>query len=296
MSDPTVLCVDGDDESRAETAAVLAEWATVVEAGTASEATATLESDPIDCVVMEYDLPDGTGIDLLGTVRELLPDTPCLLFTDADPGDIDTSALEGGIVEYVQKGDANSRDRLSELTRELTANRTQVAYPVPDDEDARLAALERYQRDDMDVQDTFDRLTKLAGLHTGVNVTFIGLVAEHEEDFVSCYGRELTPLDREDTMCTHAILSQDAMVVEDVEADERFANNQALDDLNIKAYAGAPMRTPDGMAIGSFCLVHDEPRSFSDEEVEFLRLLADEAMEQLELRRQLNGRAEGDAE
>lgn len=296
MSDLTVLCVDDDDESRAETATALAEWATVVEAGTVSEVTAALETESVDCVVMEYELPDGTGIDLLSNVRELAPDTPCLLFTDAGPADIDTSAFEGGIVEYLQKGRATDTQRLVEMAKDLTTQRTQVAYPLPDDEDARLAALDRYQLDDFDVQDAFDRLTKLAGMHTGVDVAFIGLVTEHEEEFVSCYGKDLMPLDREDTMCTHAILSRDAMVVEDVEADERFKNNQTLDDLDIKAYAGAPMRTPDGRAIGSFCLLHDEPRSFSDEEIEFLRMLSDEAMEQLELRRRLRESQGGDPE
>jgi GAF domain-containing protein len=77
------------------------------------------------------------------------------------------------------------------------------------------------------------------------------------------------------------------LVVEDTRQDARFEHNDALERLDIRAYAGAPLRGSDGAAIGSFCLTDDEPRSFSEAEIAYLRLLADEAAEQLDLRRQL---------
>ncbi|WP_436926830.1 hypothetical protein [Halosimplex amylolyticum] len=61
----------------------------VVEAPSVSEAGDALDADRVDCVVTEYDLLDGTGLDVLTGVREMTPDTPVVLFTDASPARID---------------------------------------------------------------------------------------------------------------------------------------------------------------------------------------------------------------
>ncbi|MFB6084033.1 MAG: GAF domain-containing protein [Halorientalis sp.] len=284
----TVLYADGDGECRAETAETLSEAGLDVrEAATLETASETLGTTAVDCVVTAYDLPDGTGLELFASVRETAPDTPCILFTDVAADEIETAAFEGLIAEYLPRGTPNAHERLRELIDDLVTRRSQVGYPLPDDEDARLTALEQYDVDGLSVQDTLDRLTELASRHFDVHRAFVGVVDEHEERFLSCQGPDLDPLAREKTMCTHAILEPEVMVVEDTHADARFEHNEALDRLNIRAYAGAPLRAPDGAAIGSFCLTDDEPRSFSEADVEYLRLLADETVEQLDLRRQL---------
>jgi len=94
-------------------------------------------------------------------------------------------------------------------------------------------------------------------------------------------------MSREDTMCTHTILEDEMLVVEDVSADPRFAGNERLAELDIEAYAGVPLRTPAGTPIGAFCVIHDEPRTFSDAGLVDLQLFAAEVMDQLELRRRL---------
>lgn len=295
MSDLRVLCVDGDDERRAGTLATLAaDGIEAVGAETLADATALLEAAPVDCVVTEYELPDGSGMELIETVRSVRPDTPCLLYTDVDPDAVDTGSFGATITEYLRRREDDG-PRLRGLVESLVAFRSQVGYPLPDDEAARLAALAEYDVDALGVGPAFDRLTALAAEHFGTDVAFVGLVDEHEERFVSCHGAEMAPLERENTMCTHAILEEDLLVVEDVKDDERFRHNQALDRLDIRSYAGAPMRTPEGAAVGSFCLTHDEPRTYTDAELRFLRSLADEAMEQLELRRRLRA-AGGDPE
>jgi len=297
MSQTTVLCVDGDDTAREETVAVLSDDETaVIEAGDVATATARLEAGEVDCVVTEYAFEDGTGFDLLAAVRETAPDTPCVLYTDRDPTEVDTDGFRGVVAEYLPKEGVGSAERLAGLLEEMFAMRTQVGYPLPDDEDERLAAIDRYDIDDSSIQPAFDRLTELARTHFDVDVAFVGIVGEHEEQFLSCAGDDYGPLERENTMCTHAILETDVLLVADVKADPRFEHNQALEELNIRSYAGAPLRTPDGVAIGSFCLTHDEPRTFSDEDARCLRLLADEAMEQLELRRELSAADGTDAD
>jgi DNA-binding response OmpR family regulator len=296
MSQTTVLCVDGDDTAREETVAVLSDGDTaVIDAGDVATAIDHIRTGDVDCVVTEYGFADGTGFDLLAAVRETTPDTPCVLYTDRDPAEIDTDEFRGVVAEYLPKEGIGSAERLDQLLAEMRRLRTQVGYPLPDDEDERLAAIGRYEIDDAAIQPTFDRLTELARTHFEVDVAFVGVVGEHEERFLSCAGDDYETLERENTMCTHAILEEDVMLVADVKADPRFEHNEALEELNIRSYAGAPLRTPDGAAIGSFCLTHDEPRTFSDEDARVLRLLADEAMEQLELRRRLPAGEQPDA-
>ncbi|SEO42542.1 Response regulator receiver domain-containing protein [Halorientalis persicus] len=284
----TVLYAHGDDPGRTATAKALSDAGLDVrEAVTLDEAVETLAATPVDCVATAYDLPDGNGLELCSTLRETTPDTPCILFTDVAASEIDTTAFEGLVAEYLPSGTANADERLQELIDELVTRRSQVGYPLPDDEDARLAALEQYEVAGQSAQDTLDRLTELASRHFDVHRAFVGVVGVHEERFLSCQGPDLDPLAREKTMCTHAILEPDVLVVEDTRQDARFEHNDALERLDIRAYAGAPLRGSDGAAIGSFCLTDDEPRSFSEAEIAYLRLLADEAAEQLDLRRQL---------
>ncbi|RXK51998.1 GAF domain-containing protein [Halorientalis pallida] len=290
----TVLYADGDESGRTATAKRLSSAGLDVhEAATLDAATETIGTTAVDCVVTAYKLPDGTGLELFSTVREAAPDTPCILFTDAATSEIDTAAFEGLVAEYLPSETPNAHERLRELVDELVTRRTQVGYPLPDDEDARLAALEKYDVDDLATQETLDRLTKLASHFIDVDKVFVGVVGEHEERFVSCQGADLDPLERENTMCTHAILEPDVLVVEDAHEDDRFKHNDALDRLDIRSYVGAPLHGPDGAALGSFCLTDAEPRAFTDEEIHFVRLLADETAEQLDLRRQLQAARTG---
>jgi len=297
MTGLTVLCVDPDDGERRKTVAALTNGddVTVLEHDTLAAAEAALTDAAPDCVVTEYELPDGTGLDLTARLREHAPDTPCILFTNADPDRIRTAQHGEVVVEYLPKDMPGARESLVRLVGNVVTQRTQVGYPLPPEEDERLAALEQYDRPGMDAVSAFDRLTALTKSHFGVDVAFVGLVDAHEERFLSCAGADWETLEREDTMCTHTILQDDLMVVEDTHEDGRFADSDRLDELDIRAYAGVPLETPRGTAIGAYCMTNSEPRSFSDAERADLRLFADEAMEQLELRRQLN-ECEGDTE
>lgn len=287
MTGLTVVCVDPDEDDRDETRAVFADDGhDVVACDSVADAVDAVGSGRVDCIVTEYALPDGTGLDLVERVRELAPDTPCILFTNASPAKIDTGP-EDTVVEFLPKDMPEARSSLLRLVGNVVAARTQVAYPLPPDEDERLAALSQYDRPGMDAVDSFDRLTELAQARFEVDVAFVGLVDAHEERFLSCAGADWDTVAREDTMCTHTILEDDMLVVEDVDADPRFSDNDSLAELDIKAYAGVPLRTPQGTAVGAFCLINKEPRTFTDAELADLRRFGNEAMAQLELRRRL---------
>ena len=297
MADLTVVCTDPDTDERSATGQTLAEGGyEVVSCGSLAEATEALEAHSVDCVVTEYTLPDGTGLDLAGRVRDRSPDVPCILFTNESSSAIRTDRREDVVVEYLPKGMPKARESLVRLVGNSVSQCRQVGYPLPDDEDERLAALAQYDQPGMETADSFDRLTALARTHFGVDVAFVGLVDAHEERFLACAGENWETVAREDTMCTHTILEDELLVVEDVDADPRFRDNERLAKLDIEAYAGVPLRTPGGAAIGAFCLTHYEPRSFSDAELDDLERFGDEAMEQLELRRMLNERDDTGAE
>lgn len=282
-----VFCIDPDDESRRATRDVLRDAGFDVSAfGSATAAREALDTTPVDCIVTEYDLPDGTGIELLTDARTHTPDIACILFSDAPLETVDTEAFGDTVAEYLPKG-SGSRDRLPDLVRHSVGFRSQTAYPLPNDEDGRLAALDRYVTDTDRVADTVDRLSGVAIALFDIRSAAIGFVDAHHEDFLACYGTGPDSLAREDTVCTYSILDDGVTVIEDVRDDPRFADNERLVEADIRFYAGAPLVTPDGHAIGVFCLHDGEPRSFSERDRELLTMLADQTMETLELRRQV---------
>ena len=293
MRELTVLYVDADDSERTATrdALVADDAISVVDATSVATASDAIDRERVDCVVTEYDLPDGTGLDVAARLRETAPDTPCILFTNASPNLIDTGQYEDVVVEYLPRDMPDTRESLVRLVGNVVTERSQVGYPLPTKEDERLAALEQYDRPGTAVADAFDRLTTLARSYFGVDVAFAGLVDAHEERFLACAGADWETLTREDSACTHTLLEDDMLVVDDTHTDERFEDNDRLDELDIRAYAGVPLETPRGATVGAFCLTYDEPRAFSDEDLADLRLFAAEAMDQLELRRRLNERS-----
>ncbi|MFB6233841.1 MAG: GAF domain-containing protein [Halopenitus sp.] len=283
-----ILCVDPDPSDLAATREALGPDFETVGATSLGDARATLSGDVgVDCVVTEYDLPDGTGLELVREVRESFPDAACIVFTDRPIEQIDTAAFGNVVSEYLRKEGAGGHEELRDLVEHSLAFDSQTAYPLPKDEDARLAALERYAADPEALGDLIDRLTEIATELFGVNSAAVGLVDEHHEQFLSCHGASFDPLDRDASICTYTILEDDVTVVEDVQADPRFEENEGLAAANIRFYAGAPIVTPDGHPIGTFCLQHGESRTFSDRDRELLELFAAETMDQLELRRRL---------
>jgi GAF domain-containing protein len=283
-----LLCVDPDEAARADTRRALADAGfDTVGAGTLAAAVEELDAGGIDCVVTEHDLPDGTGLELVQAARERSPDAACVLFTDATLDDIDTDAFGDTVAEYLHRDGPDAREDLVALVEHSVAFLSQTAYPLPDDEDARLAALDEYAHDAESLRDALDRLTELAAERWDVNTATVGLIGSHEEEFVACHGTVFDTLEREKTICTYAILDDDVTVVENVQEDPRFSENETLDAAGLRFYAGAPLVTPDGHRIGVFCLHDDEPREFGERDRELLQSFADEAMDQFALRREL---------
>ena len=281
----TVLSVDTENRISSVSSAIEAEESlSSVEATTVADARRTLEQDSVDCVVTGYDLPDGSGLDVVGAVRDEQPQTPCVLFTDVSPSEVDTGSFDEVIVEYLSRDLPDAHDRLGFVVDDLIAHSAQVSFLKPDNEEDRLEALAEYDVEELPIDESFSRLTDLIASHFDAGVAFIGLIERDEENFVACTGDDLDSLTRENTICTHSMLQEDVMVVEDVLEDKRFSENESLQQLGIRSYAGANMTTPDGHVIGQVCLLDYEPRTYSEPERAELQDFAETAMEILELR------------
>ena len=154
-------------------------------------------------------------------------------------------------------------------------------------EDARLAALRRYNILDTAPERAFERITALASKIFAVPIALITLVDSDRQWFKSCYGVDLRETERKVSFCTYAIQSDEVMVVPNALEDPRFVDNPLVTgELHIRFYAGAPLKTPDGYNLGSLCLIDTEPRRpFGEVQRGMLADLAAVVVDELELRR-----------
>jgi signal transduction histidine kinase len=160
--------------------------------------------------------------------------------------------------------------------------------PLLPNEVLRLDALRSYGILDTPREAAFDDITKLAAMICNAPMALISLVDHDRQWFKSDVGlgAEQTPL--ESSICAHAILQDEVFVVNDTLGDPRFIHNPLVSgDPHLRFYAGAVLRTPDGLPLGSMCVLDTVPRHLAPQQLEALTALARQAMAQMELRRTL---------
>jgi GAF domain-containing protein len=111
----------------------------------------------------------------------------------------------------------------------------------------------------------FDRLTDLAATLLDVPIALISVVEPDRQVFLGCVGvsepwssRRGTPISH--SFCQHAVLAAAPLVIEDAREHPLVRDNPAIADLGVVAYAGIPLVTSGGQAIGSFCAIDSKPR------------------------------------
>jgi EAL domain-containing protein (putative c-di-GMP-specific phosphodiesterase class I) len=160
--------------------------------------------------------------------------------------------------------------------------------PSATGERARLAALKSYEVLDTPPEQVFDEFVKLAAEIGGTPTALISLVDGSRQWFKAKKGLDATQTPRDISFCTHAIKGTDVFVVPDAHKDERFQSNPLVTGSpNVRFYAGAPIISMEGHALGTLCVIDYEPREFPAEQADALMALSRHVMAQLELRRRL---------
>ena len=165
-----------------------------------------------------------------------------------------------------------------------------ITPPVPENESERLAELRDYKILDTVPEAAFDEITELAAEILQCPASFIEFMDGDRQWFKAKYGlpEEYTETPRDIAICSHTICQSDLLLVPDLSEDDRFSNNPLVSSApNVRFYAGMPLITPNGSAIGTICTVDFERREISISQQEALRRLSRQVVTQLELRRAL---------
>lgn len=164
-----------------------------------------------------------------------------------------------------------------------------VPAALPPNETERLRALLDYEILDSLPEQSYLDLVLLASRICEVPMALIGLIDDHRQWFKARVGLDGTQTPRDLTFCAHALLQPDrVMEVPDALHDPRFARHpMVLGAPGIRFYAGVPLLTESGHALGTLCAIDSRPRQLRPDQVEGLRALARQVMELLNLRRAL---------
>ena len=163
-------------------------------------------------------------------------------------------------------------------------------FPLPANEEDRLAALKSYNVLDTAEETDFDELTSLASAICQTPVALITLIDNERQWFKSHKGTAITETPRELSFCAHAIASfDDIMVVSDATQDKRFADNILVTgETNVVFYAGVPLINEDGFALGTLCVIDHYKKILTSEQTMALKILAKQVVAKLELKKKIS--------
>ena len=132
-----------------------------------------------------------------------------------------------------------------------------------------------------------DDITELAASICGAPIALISLIDEKRQWFKSRFGFELEETPLEVSFCAHALHQTGLLIVPDATKDARFSENPLVTgEANIRFYAGTPLVSPEGVVLGTLCVIDHVARSLTVQQAETLRVLGRQVMAQLNLTRQ----------
>lgn len=158
---------------------------------------------------------------------------------------------------------------------------------LPANETARLTALRSYDVLDTACEASFENLAFLAAKLTGTPTALVSLVDEDRQWLKARFGCNLIETPRSSAFCAYAVLDpSQPLIVGDATQDVRFLDNPLVTGPPfIRFYAGVPLVDPEGFALGTLCVLDQNPREFPPESIEILTSLAQAVMTTLQLRR-----------
>lgn len=170
---------------------------------------------------------------------------------------------------------------------ELVASAPAVPAAVFDP--ARLAAVRATGLLDSTAEEPFDRLARLAATLLDAPLAFVTVVDERRSFWKSCIGVDTSnPGDRqnavEQSFCQYVVGTAEPLIVEDAALDPRTRANPSIKSMGVRAWAGYPLLSPDGLVLGTFCVVDTKPRPWTDRDSTVLETLAHAASGEIALR------------
>jgi diguanylate cyclase (GGDEF)-like protein/PAS domain S-box-containing protein len=157
--------------------------------------------------------------------------------------------------------------------------------PIPPNETERLHLLHALGLLDSEAEPAFDLITRLVSQILHVPIALVSLVDENRQWFKSRVGLDATETPREFAFCAHTIMNREPMLVQDATQDERFADNPLVTGQpSIRFYAGMPIRSAGGLALGTLCAIDSKPRVLTQDEVSILIALTDLINKEVQMR------------
>jgi diguanylate cyclase (GGDEF)-like protein len=157
--------------------------------------------------------------------------------------------------------------------------------PTPQEEAARLAALQRYDILDTPAEDAYDDLVAIASGICGTPMALVSLVDAQRQWIKARIGLGIAQAPREESFCSHVVARARTMVVPDARQDPRFRDNPLVaGDPGIRFYAGAPLVDSGGHAVGALCVIDTVPRDLEPYQQRALESLSRQVMALMELR------------
>ncbi|SHI76704.1 PAS domain S-box-containing protein [Mesonia phycicola] len=158
---------------------------------------------------------------------------------------------------------------------------------LPKNESDRLKELESYKLIGLPEHDDYDFITEMAAQICGTKISLISLITEDKQWFLSHHGLKARETPKKYAFCAHAINQPSTpLIVEDAREDERFYDNPlTIDDPNVIFYAGVPLITDNGFALGTLCTIDNTPKTLSSKQLEQLKKLARQTVNLFENRK-----------
>ena len=113
-------------------------------------------------------------------------------------------------------------------------------------------------------EEVYDQVTNLAAYLCGTPISLIGFIDATRQWFKSAVGWDAPEIPREQSLCSQTLRERSLLLIEDTTKDGRFAANPLVAHGGIRFYAGAPLLTAEGYALGTLCVMDTVPRSLPD--------------------------------
>jgi predicted PurR-regulated permease PerM len=291
---PTVLCLGGKWEIDTMGGEMLAHALAVEGIAATSLPAATITADYVakldlqgaDIVCLSYFTPRPaiSARHVCQRLRRSWPNVRIVLaLWNAPPELLANEALEALRADATVTSIEEAVRRIQRIVNPEEASASQRA-PLPDDDAKRIDALNATGVLKGEKREALDALAKRAADVFNTEVAVISTIHEDHEYFVGQSGKlpnaitdtngALLPMTRDDAICNYVVAGNQTLIVSDIARDPRFSDNETIKRWDVRFYAGAALRSADGLVFGALCILDPEPRTLEENEITLLETMA----------------------